>query len=113
MPIYAYFCKTCKSEKDVIKQMSKIDENVFCDCCGEGSTKTLMERRLTCHKSKPFEPYWDENLTTNEDDSPKYITSWKQRTKIMRECGLEEANPRPIGRRVKFKNIYYGTKFSK
>lgn len=76
--VFDYTCPKCNyTEERIINDTEK--DNQTCAKCG-----SLMKREFTIGKIEIFEPYVDYYL----DDKPIYITSKKQKEKIMLEKGV-------------------------
>lgn len=112
MPIYVYRCPRCKKEVEIIQSIKELEDfdndgrKMECLTCVNGMGPAIMHRQITTHGNRAFVPYLDENLTSSTDDSPKWVTSMAHRQKLMRDCGLEESNPRPR-RKLKYKNLFF------
>jgi len=116
MPIYGYRCPACGHTIELIQKMSDLDNGVvWCPECDAKARETggesafslsVMKRQITTHGNRAFVPYWDENLTSNTDDSPKWVTSMAHRAKLIKQCGIEESNPRPK-RKLRYKNLFF------
>lgn len=58
--IYVYACESCKVKQDVHKRLVDIDEEEFCEVCGE--TMQRLMQPIAAHKTSVFEPHFNHGL---------------------------------------------------
>ncbi|MFN3605556.1 MAG: hypothetical protein ACK4UJ_12695 [Leptonema sp. (in: bacteria)] len=78
MIVFDYTCKKCNITEERIVLHDEKDEQ-YCNKCGE-----KMKREFPLFKKEIFEPYVDYYL----DEKPVYLTSKKQKEKLMLEKGV-------------------------
>jgi putative FmdB family regulatory protein len=78
MPLYDYQCPACGQLEDVWARMDEVE--LPCPGCGAAMRRQIT-RRWHAH---PDLDYYDETLES-------YITSRRQRERLLRERGLSEA----------------------
>ena len=78
MPLYDYYCKSCKAEWEAFNSMANREE----ESCRCGTPATVQ---ISATRTKPvIMDYFSENLNS-------HITGPEQRRRVMKESGVEEA----------------------
>jgi hypothetical protein len=78
MPLYDYYCKCGKTQRDVFHKM---EDKVVVRCeCGKKMVKDLGN----CNKKDWFRPHWNEHI----DHKPIYVESKEHYRKLCKERGL-------------------------
>lgn len=92
---YDYECQSCGTEREIVVTR-KLADRQDCPECGARLTKLVTGCQFL-----RFTPYWDDVM----DNEPVRITSMRQRSRLLKERGLVDAdngeNPGRIGESAK------------
>lgn len=85
-------CNRCGNDQAYHVKTSYEDGQVhdLCDKCGVGSTFYAPDVYFK-------QPYWDENLGSQDDPGPKFISSRAQKAYLLKKNNLREAGDRVHG----------------
>ncbi len=43
MPVYEYYCETCRAEYELIRSVSRMDDPALCPTCGQAGRRQLSQ----------------------------------------------------------------------